>query len=51
MPELAIGDKTMTAIRLRAVELANQAPPLTSVQIVQLRAIFGTSVGTAVGHV
>lgn len=33
--------KTMQAIHNRAIEMANQAPPLSDAQIVHLRAIFG----------
>lgn len=46
MSRSTIDDDTLAAIRFRAVELASQAPPLTSAQIDRLRTIFGTSGST-----
>ena len=45
MSDNRIDDKTMAAIRLRANELANQAPALTPRQVLMLRAIFANRTG------
>jgi hypothetical protein len=42
-----IDDKTRTAIRRRAQELADQAPPLSARQVLLLRAIFANRAGGA----
>ncbi len=43
--DMRIDDTTMAAIRRRAQELADQAPPLTAQQVLVLRAIFANRAG------
>jgi hypothetical protein len=43
--DLRIDDPTRAAIRNRAQELADQAPPLTAQQILLLRFIFANRTG------
>ncbi|MFC9788894.1 hypothetical protein [Rhodococcus sp. NPDC127528] len=53
MAEATIDEATMSVIHLRAVELADQAPPLTAEQVVRLRTVFGSRRGKtgAAAHV
>ena len=43
--DMRIDDTTTAAIRRRAKELADQAPPLTAQQVLLLRSIFANRAG------
>jgi hypothetical protein len=49
-PDTPNEDRALDAIHRRARELADQAPPLTSEQMVLLRAVFSHPLGLQFGH-